>query len=108
MASLSTYEFSTVYTTLPHYLIQENIDLIGRTFQREGSHNHACNERNAFFTSEEHKKYTNCTHYGHVKRCVKLSLFFYNIRFGTYTDRSAYAKVHGSISAWMHCNLPPI
>ena len=59
MASLSTYDFSTLYTTLPHNLIKEKlIDLIERTFQREGSLYLACNDRNAFFTSEEHKRYT--------------------------------------------------
>ena len=36
--SLSTYDFSTLYTTLPHDLIKDKlIDLIDRTFQREGS-----------------------------------------------------------------------
>ena len=57
--SLSTYDFSTLYTTLPHNLIKEKlIDLIERTFQREGSLCLACKDRNAFFTSEEHKRYT--------------------------------------------------
>ena len=38
--SLSTYAFSTFYTTLPHNLIKDKlIDLIERTFQREGSPN---------------------------------------------------------------------
>ena len=50
--SLSTYDFSTLYTTLPHNLIKDKlIDLIERTFQREGSSYLACNDRNAFFTS---------------------------------------------------------
>ena len=40
------------------------IDLIERTFQREGSPYLACNDRNAFFTSE--KKLKNIMH-GHVK-----------------------------------------
>ena len=36
--SLSTYDFSTLYTTLPHNLIKDKlIDLIDRNFQREGS-----------------------------------------------------------------------
>ena len=36
--SLSTYDFSTLYTTLPCNLIKDEfIDLIERTFQREGS-----------------------------------------------------------------------
>ena len=52
-------KLSTLYTTLHHNLIKEKlIDLIERTFQREGSLYLACNDRNAFFTSEEHKKYT--------------------------------------------------
>ena len=47
--SLSTYEFSTLYATLPHNLIKDKlIDLIERTFQREGSPYLACNDRNAF------------------------------------------------------------
>ena len=48
--SLSTYDFSTLYITLPHNLIKGKlIDLIERTFQREGSPYLACNDRNAFF-----------------------------------------------------------
>ena len=36
--SLSTYDFSTLYTTLPHNLIKDKlIDLIERAFQREGA-----------------------------------------------------------------------
>ena len=37
-SSLSTYDFSTLCTTLPHNLIKDKlVDLIERTFQREGS-----------------------------------------------------------------------
>ena len=55
---MSTYDFSTFYTTLPHILIKDKlIDLIERTFQREGSPYLACNDRNSFFTSENPKKY---------------------------------------------------
>ena len=51
---MSTYDFSTLYTTLPHNLIKDKlIDLIGRTFNREGSPYFACNDRKAFFTSEK-------------------------------------------------------
>ena len=54
--SLSTYDFSTLYTTLPHNLIKDKlIDLIERTVQREGSPYLACSDRNAFFTSEKPK-----------------------------------------------------
>ena len=56
--SLSTYDFSTLYTTLPHNLIKEKlINLIEWTFRREGSPYIACNERQAFFTSEDTKRY---------------------------------------------------
>ena len=57
--SLSTYDFSTLYTTLPHNLIKEKLnDLIEWTFYREDSLYLACNVRNAFFTSDVHKNYT--------------------------------------------------
>ena len=54
--SLSTCDFSTLYTTLPHNLIKEKlIDLIERTFYREeGKLNLACNDKKAFFTSKDH------------------------------------------------------
>ena len=56
--SLSTYDFSTLYTILSHSLIKDKrIDLIERTFQREGSPCLVCNDRNAFFASEKPKKY---------------------------------------------------
>ena len=49
--SLSTYEFSTLYTTLPHNLIKEKLlDLIERTFyKKEGKLYLACNDKKAFF-----------------------------------------------------------
>ena len=56
--SLSTYDFSKLYTTLPHNLIKEKlIHLIEWTFKREGSPYIACNERQAFFTSGDTKRY---------------------------------------------------
>ena len=49
-SSLSTYDVSTIYTTLPHNLIKDKlVNLIERTFQREGSLYIACNNRNVFF-----------------------------------------------------------
>ena len=65
--SLSTCDFSTLYTTLPHNLIKDKlIDLIERTFQREGSPYLACNERNAFLLQKNLK---NIMH-GRVKMYV--------------------------------------
>ena len=79
---MSTYDFSTLHTTLPHNLIKDKrIDLIERTFQREGSPYLACNDRNAFFTSEKPKKYHawSCQNV-----CDALTFLFDNIliRFG--------------------------
>ena len=57
-SSLSTYDFSTLYTTLPHNLIKDKlVDLTERTFQREGSLYSACNNKNAFFTSDAVRNY---------------------------------------------------
>ena len=51
---MSTYDSSTLYTTLPQNLIKENItELIEHTFNREGSLYLACNEKCAFFTYEQ-------------------------------------------------------
>ena len=49
-SKLSTYDFSTLYTTLLHHLIKYKlIDLIKRTFIRENTQYFACNEECAFF-----------------------------------------------------------
>ena len=80
---MSTYGFSTLYTTLPHNFIKDKlIDVIERTFQREGSPYLACNDRNALFTSEKTKKYHawSCQNV-----CDALTFLLDNIfiRFGT-------------------------
>ena len=57
-ACLSTYDFSTLYTTLPHNLIKDKlVDLIERIFQSEGFLYIACNDRHDFLTSESVKYY---------------------------------------------------
>ena len=73
-ASLSTYDFSTLYTTLPHNLMEDKlVDLIEIIFQTEGSLYIACNDRHrhAFFTSDAFKIMI----YGLVRKCVTLSPF---------------------------------
>ena len=48
----STYDFSTLYFTLPHNLIRNQlVDLIENTFTREEVLYLACNEEHAFFAS---------------------------------------------------------
>ena len=56
--SLSTYDFSTLYTTLPLNLLKEKLlDLIERTFyKKEGKLYLACNNKKAFFTPADHHK----------------------------------------------------
>ena len=57
-SGLSTYDFSTLFTTLPHNLIKEKLtELIGKKINREGSLYLACNDKNALFTSEQPKRY---------------------------------------------------
>ena len=72
MASLSTYDFSTLDTTLPNNLIKDKlVDFIERIFQREGSLYIACNDRHAFSPL----MHLNIIIYGLVRKCVKLSPF---------------------------------
>ena len=80
---MSTYDFSTLFSTLPHNLIKEKLtELIEQTFYREGSLYLACNDKNAFFTSEQPKRYKlwSCQ-----KMCDALHYLLDNIfiRFGS-------------------------
>ena len=77
-SKLSTYDFSTLYTTLPHHLIKDKlIDLINRTFIRENTQYLACNEECAFFSL---LMYIIITIYGRVKNSV-MPLFMFWIIF---------------------------
>ena len=83
-SGLSTYDFSTLYTTLPHNLIKEKLtELIEQIFNREGSLYLVCNDKNAFFfTSKQPKRYKlwSCQ-----KMCYALHHLLDNIfiRFGS-------------------------
>ena len=82
-SSLSTYDYSTLYTALPHNLTKHKlVDLIESTFQREGSLYIACNDKNAFFTSDAVRNYNlwSCQ-----KVCEDLTFLLDNIyiRFGS-------------------------
>ena len=82
-SKLSTYDFSTLYTTLPHHLIKDKLmDLIDRTFIRENTQYLACNEESAFFTSDV---YNNHNSWSCQKVCDALVYLLDNIfiRFGT-------------------------
>ena len=82
-SKLSTYDFSTLYTTLPNYLIKDKlIDLMNRTFIRENTQYLACNEGCAFITSDV---YNNHSLWSCQKVCDALVYLLDNIfiRFGT-------------------------
>ena len=75
-SGLSTYDFSTLYTTLPHNLIKEKLtELIEQTFNRKGSLYLACNDKNAFFTSEQPKRYKLWS----CQKCVMRSIILWSI-----------------------------
>ena len=60
---LTTYEFSTLYTTKPHNLIKEKLaELIEQTFNRTNSLYLACNGKNAFLLLNN----LNDIRFGHV------------------------------------------
>ena len=91
--SLSTYDFSTLYTTLPHNLIKEKLlDLIEWTFKRAlknyGSLYLACNDRKVFFSLPLTKV---GIHFGHVRMCATscpISLIIFILDLGpSYTDK---------------------
>ena len=80
---LSTYDSSTLYTTLPHNLIKEKLTkLIEQLFNRESSLYLACNDKNVFFTSEQPKRYKL---WSRQKMCDALHYLLDNIfiRFGS-------------------------
>ena len=82
---MCTYDFSILYTTLPHNLIKEKLlDLIERTFyKKEGKLYLACNDKKAFFTSAYHYRGYHLWSCQNV--CDALSFLLDNIyiRFGT-------------------------
>lgn len=89
--SFSTYDFSTLYTTLPHHLIKGRlIPLIQKTFARENTTFLACNNEKAFFTNEQVDHYTmwTCT-----EVCAALSFLLDNI-FVCF-DNTVYRQVVG-------------
>ena len=57
-SSLFAYDFSTLYTALPHNLIKKKlIKLIETTFHREGTLYLVDDDKIAFFTSDDQKRF---------------------------------------------------
>ena len=104
-SGLSTYDFSTLYATLPHNLIKEKLtELIEQTFNREGSLYLVCNNKNAFFTSEQPKRYKlwSCQ-----KMCDALHYLLDNIfiRFGSKLYRQIVGIPMGTNCAPLDADL---
>ena len=93
------------YTTLLHNWIKDKlVDLIERTFQREGSPYLACNDRNSFFTSENPKKYHawSCQNVCDVLTFLLDNIF---IRFGTKLYSQVVVIPTGTICAPLVADL---
>ena len=102
---MSTHDFSTLYTTLPHNLIKEKLtELIEQTINREGSLYLACNEKRAFFTSKQPKifKLSSCQ-----KVCDALHYLLDNIfiRFGSKLYRHIVGNPMGTNCAPLVADL---
>ena len=72
-SSLSTYDFSLLYTILPHNVIKRTlINLMETSFHREGTLYLACDDKTAFFISDDQ----NGSNFGLAKRFVTLQYIF--------------------------------
>ena len=65
--SLSTYDLSTLYTILPNNLIKKQfliwLSRPRKDTQKGRSSDLACNDKEAFFTSTDHRRYKHaCVH----------------------------------------------
>ena len=100
---MSTYDFSTLYTTLPHHLIKDKlIDLINRTFIRENTQYLACNEECAFLTSDV---YNNHNLWSCQKACDALVYLLDNICIRFASGTKLYRQ---TISIPMGTNCAPL
>ena len=82
-SELSTYDSTTLYTTLPHHLINDElIDWINWTLIREDTKYLACNEECALFTSDVYMKY-NLWSCQKVCDALVYLLDNFSIRFGS-------------------------
>ena len=103
--SLSTYDFSTLYTTLPHNLIKEKLlNFIEWTFKREGSPYLACDERQAFFTFGDTKRHKLWSCQNMCEALIYLLDNIY-IRFGTNLYRQIVSIPMGTNSAPLVADL---
>ena len=102
---MSTYDFSTLFTTLPHYLIKDKlIALINRTFIWENTQYLACNEECAFFTSDVYNNHNLWSCKNACDALVHLLDTIF-IRFGTKLYRQTIGIPMGTICAPLVADL---
>ena len=98
---LSTYDFSTLYTMLPHHLIKDKlIDGINRTFNRKNTQYLAC-----FFTSDVYNNYNLWSCQKKVCDALVYLLDDITIRFGTKLYRQTTGIPMGTNCAPLVSNL---
>ncbi|WP_187355599.1 hypothetical protein ['Paenibacillus yunnanensis' Narsing Rao et al. 2020] len=90
-SDISTYDFSTLYTSLPDDLIKQKLgSLISKIFNKLGHSFLACSESRAFFTNASVKKYTMFTCGEFIESlCFLIDNIF--VRFGN----SVYQQIIG-------------
>ena len=104
-SSISTYDFSTLYTSLPHDLIKIKLThLIQKTFAREKRLYLACNTEQAFFTYEQFNRYTMWTC---LDVCEALTFLLDNIfvRYGNTIHRQVIGIPMGTNCAPLVADL---
>ena len=80
--SVESYDFSTLYTTLPHNLIKQKFTYLFKwTFEKSGCDYICCNSFKSFFSNDTYKNYTNFT----CLECINALEFLLDnifVRFG--------------------------
>jgi len=80
--TIDSYDFSTLYTSLPHTLIKEKFAyLINWSFKKSGSSYICCNKYNSFFSDKIYGKYTNWTSFDIIS-AIEFLLDNIYVRFG--------------------------
>ena len=103
---MSTYDFSTLYTTLYNLIKEKRLDLIERTFyKKEGKLYLACNDKIAFFTSADHYRGYHLWSCQNVCGAFSFLLDNIHIRFGTKLYRQSVGILMGTNCAPLVADL---
>lgn len=105
--TLNSYDFSTLYTTLPHYLIKQKFsDLIKWFFDKSDGKYICCNKEKSFFSNEK-DKYKRYTYWTCEEMIDSLNFLLDNIyiRFGEKTYRQVVGIPMGTNCAPLIADL---